>query len=70
MKIRMDRGWHDRSGLVLALLVSFSVSAFAQPFPTKHINVYVGYGPGAHQRRLGPHALRREGNRWKKLLGV
>jgi tripartite-type tricarboxylate transporter receptor subunit TctC len=34
-----------RGGILLAIL--FSLSAYAQNFPNKHINVYVGYGAGA-----------------------
>ena len=47
MRIRTDRNRFGCSGFALALLVFVSVSAFGQTFPTKHINVYVGYGPGA-----------------------
>ena len=47
MRIRMDRKTFGRNALILAFLVSFSLSAFGQAFPSKHINVYVGFGAGA-----------------------
>lgn len=64
MRIRMDSKRFGRCALALACLVS--VSAFAQPFPTKHINVYVGYGPGA-TTDLSARAL---ADGLEKVLGV
>ena len=66
MSIRMDRKGFRRSGLMLAFLVSFSVSAFGQAFPGKHINVYVGFGAGA-TTDLTARAL---GEGLEKVLGV
>ena len=66
MSIRMDRKILGARGLILACLVIFSVSAFGQAFPTKHINVYVGYGAGA-TTDLSARALA-EG--LEKVLGV
>jgi len=66
MRIRMDRKTLGRSGLILTFLVSFSLSAFGQAFPNKHINVYVGYGPGA-TTDLSARAL---GEGLEKVLGV
>jgi tripartite-type tricarboxylate transporter receptor subunit TctC len=54
------------SGLILAFLVSVSISAFGQAFPTKHINVYVGYGAGA-TTDLSARAL---ADGLEKVLGV
>jgi tripartite-type tricarboxylate transporter receptor subunit TctC len=62
----MDRKRFGRSGFVLTLLVSVSLSAFGQTFPTKHINVYVGYGAGA-TTDLSARAL---GEGLEKVLGV
>lgn len=62
MRIRMNR----RTGLALAFLLCISLSAFGQPFPTKHINVYVGYGAGA-TTDLTARAL---GDGLEKVLGV
>jgi tripartite-type tricarboxylate transporter receptor subunit TctC len=47
MNNRMDRNGFGRSTLFAALLFCAPVSAFGQAFPSKHINVYVGYGAGA-----------------------
>jgi tripartite-type tricarboxylate transporter receptor subunit TctC len=47
MKIHVNREGLCKAVLVLVVLVSFSVSAFGQAYPNKHINVYVGYGAGA-----------------------
>jgi len=55
-----------RTGLVLAFLLCFSLSAFGQAFPTKHINVYVGFGAGA-TTDLSARAL---GDGLEKALGV
>lgn len=66
MRIRTGRNRFGSCGLILAFLVSFSVSAFGQAFPTKHINVYVGYGPGA-TTDLSARAL---GEGLEKVLGV
>lgn len=66
MRIRTDRKRLGLRGLVLAFLVSFSVSAFGQAFPNKHINVYVGYGAGA-TTDLSARAL---GEGLEKALGV
>ena len=66
MRIRM--GW-KRYGLcapALAGLVFFSAAASGQAFPAKHINVYVGYGPGA-TTDLSARAL---GEGLEKVLGV
>jgi tripartite-type tricarboxylate transporter receptor subunit TctC len=60
----MAHGKFRATGLVLALLVS--VSAFGQPFPGKHINIYVGFGPGA-TTDLSARAL---GEGLEKVLGV
>ena len=66
MEIRIDRARLCGTGLILAFLVSFSLSAFGQSFPNKHINVYVGYGPGA-TTDLSARAL---GEGLEKVLGV
>jgi tripartite-type tricarboxylate transporter receptor subunit TctC len=66
MIIRTDRKKFSRSGVVLAFLVSFSISAFGQAFPNKHINVYVGFGAGA-TTDLSARAL---GEGLEKALGV
>ena len=66
MRIRMDRNRIGKSALVLAGLFSFSLSAFGQAFPNKHINVYVGYGAGA-TTDLSARAL---GEGLEKVLGV
>lgn len=66
MRIRMDSNKFSRSGFILALLVSFSLSAFGQVFPNKHINVYVGFGAGA-TTDLTARAL---GEGLEKVLGV
>ena len=66
MSIRMDRKRFGSNGLILAFLVSFSLSAFGQAFPNKHINVYVGFGAGA-TTDLTARAL---GEGLEKVLGV
>lgn len=66
MSIRMDRKRFGRNGLMLSFLVAFSVSAFGQAFPNKHINVYVGFGAGA-TTDLTARAL---GEGLEKVLGV
>jgi tripartite-type tricarboxylate transporter receptor subunit TctC len=62
----MDRKTMGTSGLVLGLLVAFSVPAFGQTFPNKHVNIYVGYGAGA-TTDLSARAL---GEGLEKVLGV
>ena len=52
--------------LVLTLLAAVSVCALGQTYPNKHINIYVGYGPGA-TTDLTARAL---GEGLEKLLGV
>jgi tripartite-type tricarboxylate transporter receptor subunit TctC len=66
MSIRRDQNKSGRTGFILILLVSFSLSAFGQTFPTKHINVYVGFGAGA-TTDLTARAL---GEGLEKVLGV
>ena len=66
MRIQVDRKRFGMNGLFLTFLISFSVSAFGQAFPNKHINVYVGYGPGA-TTDLSARAL---GEGLEKVLGV
>lgn len=66
MGSRRSRRILGAGGLILACLAIFSVSAFGQAYPTKHINVYVGYGAGA-TTDLSARALA-EG--LEKVLGV
>ena len=66
MSIRIESKTFGRSGFILTFLFAFSVSAFGQVFPNKHINIYVGYGPGA-TTDLTARAL---GEGLEKLLGV
>lgn len=52
MRVETHGGCFGRRTLLAAMLVGASMvgttfSAFAQNFPNKHINVYVGYGAGA-----------------------
>jgi tripartite-type tricarboxylate transporter receptor subunit TctC len=66
MEIRVDRTRLCATGLILAFCVSFSLSAFGQNYPSKPVNVYIGYGPGA-TTDLSARAL---GEGLEKLLGV
>ena len=66
MRFGMDRNRFCRYGLALSVLLSASVCAFGQTFPSKHINVYVGYGAGA-TTDLSARAL---GEGLEKALGV
>jgi tripartite-type tricarboxylate transporter receptor subunit TctC len=66
MAIRIKSRQSFGCAFVLTLLAAFSVSAFGQAFPSKHINVYVGYAAGA-TTDLSARAL---GEGLEKLLGV
>jgi len=66
MRIRLNRCRLGCTGMLAALLACLSVSAFGQAFPTKHINVYVGYGAGA-TTDLSARAL---ADGLEKVLGV
>lgn len=66
MRTRIRSKAFGSCALILTFLVTFSVSAFGQAFPSKRINIYVGYGPGA-TTDLTARAL---GEGLEKLLGV
>ena len=66
MRIQKDVASLCRAGFLLAALVCVPLFAHGQAFPTKAINFYIGYGPGA-TTDLSARAL---GEGLEKLLGV
>jgi tripartite-type tricarboxylate transporter receptor subunit TctC len=66
MSMQKDLGKLGRAGVLLAALVCVPLFAYGQTFPSKPINVYIGYGPGA-TTDLSARAL---GEGLEKLLGV
>ena len=66
MRVQFVPGTFSGRALILTFLTAFSVCAFGQTYPNKHISIYVGYGPGA-TTDLTARAL---GEGLEKVLGV
>lgn len=66
MSMQKELGRLGKTGILLTALVCVPLFAYGQTFPSKPVNVYIGYGPGA-TTDLSARAL---GEGLEKLLGV